>query len=451
MATVEPLGLRLVTAEFADRVPSPAHDSLTPEGRRLALEANPESYLAVTRSLEDLDPSVAMSNDELLALGRRSLDRLIALGAFDGGHAPRFFAYRLATDTHCQTGLVGGVATADFAQGVVRAHEQIHHARSTHLARHLAVVGVQSSPIAVAHRPIPELRAYLDQATEQKPAHTIASEPGFTQTIWPIDATASPAITDLLRPTPLYLIDGHHRGAAAVEYRRLAGPGNATRPCACSSPPTNSPTMRSTGCYRRPSERRPRSRQWGGGRCSPHRRRRRPAPSRRSAYVRRLRRGAGGAIPAPSASGVAPALADLPPTRLAARFDEVFERSPATTSAVTDGATRCSTGPVCCRCRSCWTRPTITAAHSSCCHRSASTISSPSPMPGWPCRRSRPTSIRRFARGSSSAICDPIATHRASSGRLSGASDQANPRCRTLPDCCRAARSSNSGRVIGGC
>ncbi|MEZ5379767.1 MAG: DUF1015 family protein [Acidimicrobiales bacterium] len=323
MATVEPLGLRLVTAEFADRVPSPAHDSLTPEGRRLALEANPESYLAVTRSLEDLDPSVAMSNDELLALGRRSLDRLIALGAFDGGHAPRFFAYRLATDTHCQTGLVGGVATADFAQGVVRAHEQIHHARSTHLARHLAVVGVQSSPIAVAHRPIPELRAYLDQATEQKPAHTIASEPGFTQTIWPIDATASPAITDLLRPTPLYLIDGHHRGAAAVEYRRLAGPGNADSTlCVLFAadelanhafhrvlPPAIGTTatveaMAAAGARPIADAADPLQadevRMYDGS-------------------ARRWR-----AIPAPSASGVAPALADLPPTRLAARFDEVF-------------------------------------------------------------------------------------------------------------------------------
>ncbi len=228
MVSIEPLPLRLVDEAFADTVPSPAHDSLTPEGRRQALLANPNSYLAVTRSIEDLDPAMFVTNDELLALGRASLDRLVDMGAFAAERPPQFYAYQLSSGAHTQTGLVGGVATAAFAGGEVRVHEQIHHGRAAHLARHLAIVGVQSSPIAVAHRPIDSLRAVLERTVAASdPVLAIESEPGFAQRIWPIDPATSEVIVAALEADPLYLIDGHHRGAAAVDYRRLVGPGTA--------------------------------------------------------------------------------------------------------------------------------------------------------------------------------------------------------------------------------
>lgn len=228
MVDIVPLELALIEPAWIDRVPSPAHDSLTPDGRRAVLAANPDSYLAVTRSVEDLGPGTAATAEDVLALGRASLDRLVALGAFSKNRAAQFYAYQLQSGPHVQTGLVGGVATGAFADGGVLIHEQIHHDRSDHLARHLHIVGVQSSPIAVAHLPRPALRSVLDATTSAgPPLLDIESESGFSQRIWPIDPERSEVIIAELHRQPLYLIDGHHRGAAAVQHRATVGAGTA--------------------------------------------------------------------------------------------------------------------------------------------------------------------------------------------------------------------------------
>ncbi len=330
MVATEPLRLRLVADEFADRVPSPAHDSLTPEGRRAALERNPDSYLAVTRSIEDLDPATDATIDQLLQMGRASLDRLIDLGAFESAGEPAYYAYQLETDTHCQTGLVGGVATADFVQGGVRVHEQIHHERSAHLARHLAIVGVQSSPIAVAHTPLPDLAAILERTVaHQTPDLEVESEPGFIQRIWTIDPASSPLVTDSLRDQPLYLIDGHHRAAASIEHRRLQGPGSADMTLCALFPtdelanyafhrvlPSTIGSLDTVGALT-----------GHGARSIAHPSEVVAGTDAQSDGELAMYDGSTGrwwALAAPAVGGVAPSLAHLAPTRLANRFDAAF-------------------------------------------------------------------------------------------------------------------------------
>ncbi len=330
MVTFAPLGLRLVEPAFAGRVPSPAHDSLTPEGRRAVLLANPDSYLAVTRSIEDVDPAITITIDDLLNQGRASLERLLDRGAFGPVLDERFFVYQLRSGDHVQTGLVGGVATADFATGAVRVHEQIHHDRAAHLERHLAVVGVQSSPIAVAHRPLPPIAALLARLVEEPPALEIASEPGFVQRMWPVATEHTTLIRRVFADQPLYLIDGHHRGAAAVEHRRLVGPGAAdlslcalfstdelasfafhrVLPRSIGTSPT-ADTLTARGA-------RPATAPGQGAE---------PAADEVFAFDGSTRRW--WLIPAPTVEGVARSLADLPPTRLAHLLDTVFGASSA--------------------------------------------------------------------------------------------------------------------------
>ncbi len=229
MATVLPLHLRIVRDEWADRVPTPAHDSLTPAERRQFLVDHPDSYLAVTRGPEDV--LAGLTRDELLAQGRAALDRLIDTGAFSALRPPSFYVYELVTADHSQIGIVGGVATSDYADGNVKLHENVQPERADHLGHHFGIVGVQSSPIALAHRPLPEISELLRSISHgQEPMLDFASVDGLRQRIWPVDdAEASQRIIDVLATTDLYLIDGHHRTAAALAHREMSGPGRADR------------------------------------------------------------------------------------------------------------------------------------------------------------------------------------------------------------------------------
>ncbi len=222
MADVTPAELRIVEEAWASLVPSPAHDSLSPKERRQFLSANPSSYLGVTRGPEDLPPGQDMSNEDLLLDGRRSFDALLDQGAFTPIQAKRFFLYQLETDDHIQTAIVGNVATNNFADGNVRLHELVQLDRATHLSRHLSVVGAQSSPIALAHRGSQELDNIVQRAvTQTNPMLSFAVSGGVTQRIWEIaNEQINHRIQELLAKENLYLIDGHHRAAAARAHQQ---------------------------------------------------------------------------------------------------------------------------------------------------------------------------------------------------------------------------------------
>jgi len=225
MVAVEPVSLRFVRPTWASEVASPPHDALSAEERRRHLAEHPHSYLAVTRSAEDLaEEGWADPAAEAVQVCREALDRLLADDVFGPARPPAFYLYRLEEGGHTQTGLVCGVDTACYDAGMVRIHERVNQARASQLARHLRLVGAQSSPIALAFRSAPAVREIIGRVTATSPPFLDIDEGGLRQRLWAVDrphdiATAVGALSSL----PVYLIDGHHRAAAASADRREFG------------------------------------------------------------------------------------------------------------------------------------------------------------------------------------------------------------------------------------
>ncbi len=220
MATVTPLTLDLLRPSWTTEVPSPPHDALTPAQRREHLLRFPHSYLGVTRAPEDVDDP-SLSAQDLLEAGRRSLDGLLEAGVFAPSTGPRFYIYRLTADGHSQTGVVCGVAVSDYTDGNVRIHERIRADRAGHLSNHLDVVGAQSSPIALASRDSERLLDAMDGTTDHEPELDFVTTDGLHQQVWAVDdPDAAERLRAVLADGPLYLIDGHHRAAAAAWHQQ---------------------------------------------------------------------------------------------------------------------------------------------------------------------------------------------------------------------------------------
>lgn len=226
MAAVQPVALRFILPELTGEVPSPPHDALSAEARRQHLIDHPRSYLGVTRSPDDVDPESNDPATDALNAGRRQLETMLAEGVFGPVTKPSYFVYRLIQSGHQQTGLVCGVATEDYDNGVVRIHERISQSRAQHLARHLQVVGAQSSPIALAFRE--------NSLVEEVIAETVAARApfldfedgeGLRQQLWAIvDQVEIDRVRRSFDECNLYLIDGHHRAAAASADQAMSPP-----------------------------------------------------------------------------------------------------------------------------------------------------------------------------------------------------------------------------------
>jgi uncharacterized protein (DUF1015 family) len=141
--------------------------------------------------------------------------------------------HRVSIDGRTQVGLVLEVAVADYLDGRIRPHEATRGHAVESLADHLTGSGVDVAPVTLAHRSDPELPVALAELTTGPPTLTTTGADGAEHAVWLVDAERlEPVLERLSRRGVLYVVDGHHRCAAAAV---LAGRGRGGPPGADAS------------------------------------------------------------------------------------------------------------------------------------------------------------------------------------------------------------------------
>ena len=220
MSVLHPFPGLVVHSEWAERVTTGPYDAYSPDERAALSEANPYSFLNVTRSMEDVPEERRHDVDGLLAECAEAMDRLYDVGAYRSFEDPALFLYRLEVDRpdgrHSQTGIMGLVpVVGDLDRRILR-HEEVQPDRTELMARHLVTVGASSSPISLAYRADADLDSEVARCCAAEPVLVSASE-GVDQVVWAVTGSDAEHLANLVGDRTLYVTDGHHRMAAAAQ------------------------------------------------------------------------------------------------------------------------------------------------------------------------------------------------------------------------------------------
>ena len=220
MSVLHPFPGLVVHSEWAERVTTGPYDAYSPDERAALAEANPYSFLNVTRSMEDVPEERRHDVDGLLAECAEAMDRLYDVGAYRSFEDPALFLYRLEVDRpagrHSQTGIMGLVPVVGDLDHRILRHEEVQPDRTELMARHLITVGASSSPISLAYRADADLDAEVARCCAAEPVLVSASE-GVDQVVWAVTGSDAEHLADLVGDRTLYVTDGHHRMAAAAQ------------------------------------------------------------------------------------------------------------------------------------------------------------------------------------------------------------------------------------------
>ena len=133
------------------------------------------------------------------------------------------YVYRQSRDDVAYTGIVCDIAVQALADGRVRGHEAVDQLRVDALVWHHSRTDSPPALVTLLHRAGPEFTRALAEAQQTEPVLDFAGPQGFRQTLWRIDTgPAAQALVDELAAAEIYIADGHHRAAAALEEWRLA-------------------------------------------------------------------------------------------------------------------------------------------------------------------------------------------------------------------------------------
>lgn len=228
MAVVRPFkGIRPIK-ELIDKVAALPYDVMNTEEAREMVKGNPYSFLHVDKAQIDLPVETNQYDEIVYNTARGNLDKMRADGTYIQDDNPCMYVYRQIMDGRVQTGIVGCTSIDDYMNNIIKKHENTRAEKEKDRINHVDYCNANTGPIFLTYRNVGEIDEIVAKYTAEEPEYNFVSEDGISHIIWVIDnASDVKRLEELFRGVDyLYIADGHHRAASAVNVGRMRREAN---------------------------------------------------------------------------------------------------------------------------------------------------------------------------------------------------------------------------------
>lgn len=211
------------------QVVAPPYDVIDAEGQKAFHARHPHNVIRLELGYELQTDS---PGDNRYTRAAQTLREWMQSGALARDPRPAFYLYTIrykisdgagGTTQKTLTGFMGNFQLAALDSGEIYPHENTRAAAKTDRLRLMEACASNFSPIwSLYSDPEGAVIGRLQQAVAtHQPRMSFQDDAGFEQAVWAIDDPAvTKAVTDLMRPRPLFIADGHHRYETALNYQK---------------------------------------------------------------------------------------------------------------------------------------------------------------------------------------------------------------------------------------
>jgi len=186
---------------------------------RRFIEANPLSFLRVTRSEAEFPEGSNPPTEEVFEQARQNLQRFIDDEIFATEAEPCVYIYRLESETHAQTGVVACCSLDEYELGIIKRHEKTRPDKVEDRTEHMLALRAQTGLIFLAFRGTEKTKLLIWEATQTKPIYNFHCSDNIKQTVWRVSLTDN-LVAAFAEVPALYIADGHHRMESANLARK---------------------------------------------------------------------------------------------------------------------------------------------------------------------------------------------------------------------------------------
>lgn len=191
---------------------------------------NPRSFLNIDRPETQFSDDVDTYDSRVYEKANQMLKSWISDGTLQKDPAEAYYIYELIMDGRSQTGIVACSSIDDYAEGIIKKHENTREEKELDRIRHVDTTDAQTGPIFLAYRSKEAINRLVAEVTAERPLYDFTAEDGVTHRVWRIaeQKTVCEIEKAFLGIPATYIADGHHRAASAVKVgfkRREENPG----------------------------------------------------------------------------------------------------------------------------------------------------------------------------------------------------------------------------------
>ena len=217
MAVIKPFKALRPAKDKVSLVSSLPYDVISNDEVKKEISNNPYTFLQVEKSMVT---DANITNPYLEAA--ENLKRMEKDGILIEDKTPCMYIYRLSSKGHEQTGLAACVTVCDYENGIIKKHELTISEKQLDRENQIKACMAHTSPIFITYPQMNEIDKKIDEITKSQPEYEFISNDGVKHTFWVINNKETiDQLSDMfLNVSSLYIADGHHRNAAAVNVAK---------------------------------------------------------------------------------------------------------------------------------------------------------------------------------------------------------------------------------------
>lgn len=229
MAVIRPFACVRPVQALASQIAALPYDVYNRSEACEVVKNNPKSFLKVDRAETAFGDDVDTYDDRVYTKAGELLTGMIVNGEMIKDDEPGYYIYELTMDGRAQTGIAACASIDDYADGVIKKHENTRADKEQDRIRHVDACGAHTGPIFLAYRANAVIDEIVGRNKQNAPLYDFKADDGVRHAVWKIsDVNDIDRIRDAFAAiSEIYIADGHHRAASAVKVgfmRREAHP-----------------------------------------------------------------------------------------------------------------------------------------------------------------------------------------------------------------------------------
>ena len=233
MAIIKPFRAVRPAKNYVDMVAELPYDVMNREEAKKMGEGNKYSFIHIDRAEVDLDDNVDEHDEAVYLKAKENLDKFKDEKILIKEKQECIYIYREIMDGRAQTGLVACVSVDDNINGVIKIHEYTKPDKELDRTNHIKYCNANTGTILLTYKNREKVDEIIDYYVKNElPIYDFISDDGVFHTVWRIDRKEDlKELVDEFDKIPyLYIADGHHRSASAVNVAKEKRDANPNYP-----------------------------------------------------------------------------------------------------------------------------------------------------------------------------------------------------------------------------
>ncbi|MDY2735769.1 DUF1015 domain-containing protein [Intestinibacter sp.] len=230
MAVIKPFKAIRPAKQYVDMVAELPYDVMNREEAKEMGEKNKYSFIHIDRAEIDLDDKVDEHDEAVYLKARENLDNFRNNDILVKEKQDCIYIYRETMNGRDQIGLVACVSVDDSINGVIKIHEYTKPDKELDRTKHIKYCNANTGTILLTYKNREKVDELVDfYVKNELPLYDFMSDDGVFHTVWRIDRQQDldELVSEFDKIPYLYIADGHHRSASAVNVakeKRLENP-----------------------------------------------------------------------------------------------------------------------------------------------------------------------------------------------------------------------------------